>query len=63
LEASLAQLVIAWTLKMPGITVALVGARNPDQVIQNAGALHVHLSREDMDQIHQVLDPLELDLD
>ncbi len=61
-ETSLSQLVIAWTLNMPGITVALVGARNPDQVIHNAGALQVNLSEEDMDRIHQVLDSLELDL-
>ncbi len=59
---TLAQLVIAWTLQMPGITVALVGARNPDQVAQNAGALNVTLSGQEMDLINERLDRLELDL-
>jgi methylglyoxal reductase len=36
--ASVAELVIAWTLSRPGITFALCGARNPDQSRQNARA-------------------------
>ncbi len=35
---SLTQLVIRWTLQRPGISVALVGARNEEQVKQNAHA-------------------------
>src|SRR5690606_5232404 len=33
---SLGQLVLLWTLEQPGITIALVGARNAEQAIQNA---------------------------
>jgi aryl-alcohol dehydrogenase-like predicted oxidoreductase len=61
--ASLSQLVIAWTLKQPGITVALVGARTEDQVKMNAGAAAVDLSQADIDQINGHLDHLELELD
>jgi len=60
--ATLSQLVIAWTLRQPGITVALVGARTADQVIQNAGALEVQLSDDDVDSINQKLNKLQLEL-
>ena len=57
---SLSQLVIAWTLVQPGITLALVGARNAEQAIQNAKAAEVLLSTEDLDLINRSLDKLEL---
>ena len=37
-NATLGQLVLRWTLAQPGISVALVGARNPEQAVQNARA-------------------------
>jgi len=61
--ATLSQLVIAWTLCQPGITVALVGARNEEQVKQNAGALDVQLSADELDEISRELGKLELKLD
>ncbi len=60
--ATLSQLVIAWTLCQPGITVALVGARTEEQVKQNAGALDVQLSADEVDMINQKLEKLNLDL-
>lgn len=60
--ASLSQLVIAWTLLQPGITVALVGARTEEQVKQNAGALEVKLSEDDLELIARELEKLKLDL-
>lgn len=59
---SLSQLVIAWTLRQPGITVALVGARTEEQVKQNAGAMEVQLSDGEMGVINEELDKLKLDL-
>ncbi len=47
-NATLAQLVIRWTIEQPGITVALVGARNAEQAVQNAGAIDVQLSAENL---------------
>jgi aryl-alcohol dehydrogenase-like predicted oxidoreductase len=61
--ATLSQLVIAWTLLQPGITVALVGARTEEQVKQNAGAWEVKLSSEDLEFIHGELEKLDLELD
>ena len=54
-NATLAQLVIAWTIAQPGITVALVGARNPKQATQNAQAADVQLSAEDIKLINEEL--------
>ena len=60
---TLSQLVIAWTLCQPGITVALVGARTEEQVVQNARALEVQLSDQEVDSINRELGKLTLELD
>ena len=52
-SATLAQLVIRWTVNHPGVTVALVGARNPAQAIQNAKAADIALSGDEMEFINQ----------
>lgn len=59
-NASLSQLVIRWTVEQPGITIALVGARNAEQAIQNAKSLHVKLSQEENTFITTELNKLEL---
>jgi aryl-alcohol dehydrogenase-like predicted oxidoreductase len=43
-DASMAQIVIAWTLAQPGITFALCGARNREQAVDNARAGEIALS-------------------
>ncbi|MBE0582012.1 aldo/keto reductase [Devosia sp.] len=50
-NASVAQLVIAWTLAQPGITFALCGARDPAQALDNAGAARLRLAPADLAQI------------
>lgn len=52
-EASLSQLVIRWTIAQPGIAVALVGARNAEQAVQNAKAIDIKLSTEEIAFINQ----------
>lgn len=59
-DATLAQLVIQWTIQQPGITIALVGARNPKQATENAAAADIELSDEEMDLINNELEKLEL---
>jgi len=59
-DATLAQLVINWTVCQPGITVALVGARNADQALQNADAMNFTLSEEEIANINAFLEELEL---
>ncbi|HTI92226.1 MAG TPA: aldo/keto reductase [Puia sp.] len=58
--ASLAQLVIRWTLDRPGITIALVGARNAAQAVQNAGAIRLKLSPEEIQLINEKLEAMKL---
>jgi aryl-alcohol dehydrogenase-like predicted oxidoreductase len=60
--ATLAQLVINWTIRRPGITAALVGARNPAQVEENAGAASLSLSAGEIARIDRLLGDLRLDL-
>lgn len=59
--ATLAQLVIQWTLQQPGITVALVGARNPKQAEENAKAGEITLTPEEAKMIDVKLDLLTLE--
>ncbi|MDB5556167.1 MAG: aldo/keto reductase [Rhizobium sp.] len=49
--ATIAQVVIAWTLAQPGVTFALCGARNPAQAKDNARAGTIGLTREETSTI------------
>ncbi len=60
-DATLAQLVINWTLQQPGITSVLVGARNKEQVAQNAQALSFDLDAEIVEEITEKLNGLQID--
>lgn len=57
-QVSLSQLVLRWTSLQPAITVVLAGARNATQAIENAKAIHVHLSQEELQLIRKELDKL-----
>ncbi len=59
-SVSISQLVIAWTIAQPGISVALVGARNRKQVEENAGAAAINLSAEEITIITNNLNQLKL---
>jgi len=48
---TLGQMVIAWTIAQPGVTHALVGARTPEQAIENAQAGNVEVDPDDMEAI------------
>jgi len=55
-QATIAQVVINWTIQQPGITCALVGARNAKQSSENAAAGKFKLSAEELQQITNWLD-------
>ncbi|MCL6523905.1 MAG: aldo/keto reductase [Thermoflavifilum sp.] len=57
---TLSQLVVRWTVQQPGITVALVGARNAQQAKENARAGEFTLSSEELQKIDQELSQLVL---
>ncbi|RDC64687.1 aldo/keto reductase [Adhaeribacter pallidiroseus] len=52
---TLAQLVINWTIQQPAIAAALVGARNPEQVTENAKATDFMLTPDELSQINTLL--------
>lgn len=51
---SLAQLALAWTLRDPRVSSALIGASRPEQIIENVAALdHLAFSAEELAEIDQ----------
>jgi len=54
-DASIAQVVIAWTLAQPGVTFALCGARSPAQALDNARAGTLRLTQEDLAVINNAI--------
>lgn len=53
---SVAAVAVAWTTSMPGVTGAIVGARNPSQVGEWAEASTVHLDEDDLAEIAAALE-------
>jgi L-glyceraldehyde 3-phosphate reductase len=52
----LAQLAIAWVLRLPVVTSALIGASSPGQLEQNVKALvHLDFSSGELAEIDQIL--------
>ena len=61
-NATLGQLVIRWTVDQPGITIALVGARNAAQALENAKAAQISLNKDEIEFINAELAKLKLEL-
>jgi aryl-alcohol dehydrogenase-like predicted oxidoreductase len=51
---TIAQLAVAWTLSSPGVDVAIVGARRPDQIEGTAAAADIDMTPEDRSEIDEV---------
>ena len=60
--ATLGQTVLAWTVAQPGVTSAIVGARNPEQVDENAAAGDLELTPDELAAIDRAFTDLDLDL-
>ena len=58
--ATVAQIVGAWVVSRPGITAAIIGARTPEQVVENAGISDVALTVEETDLLTRRFQELEL---
>jgi aryl-alcohol dehydrogenase-like predicted oxidoreductase len=58
--ATIAQLVLNWTLQQPGITSVLAGARNAKQIEDNAKAVNFKLSKEEIEKINNLLNALQI---
>ena len=53
-DATVAQIVLAWYLKNPQISVVIPGAKKAEQVLSNAKADDVHLTNEEHEKIDQL---------
>ena len=60
-DLTLGQLAIAWTVAQPGLTHALVGARRPEQSLENAAAADVTLTSSELETIADALGGLDLE--
>lgn len=60
LDLSMAQLALAWVLRKPEVTAAIIGASRPDQVIDNVGASGVKLNEETLRRIDEITRPVAL---
>lgn len=56
-HATFAQLTTAWVLARQGVTTALVGARNANQVVENAVAGQVKLNEQELSAIRRAFNP------
>jgi voltage-dependent potassium channel beta subunit len=54
-ECSLAQLALAWVLRQPNVSSAIIGASRPDQIDENIKALDIVLKAEDQTDIEAIL--------
>ncbi len=55
LGITMSQLALAWVLRQPAISSALIGASRPDQIKENVKAVEVKLSQETLDRIETIL--------
>ena len=58
-RATLAQVMLYWTLSQPGITTVIAGARNAQQVEENAAAADLDLSEDELAIIHEAAEETE----
>ena len=58
---SMAQMALAWVLRDPRVTTALIGARTPQQIIDNAAVVDgPPFTGEELERIDAILGPLDL---
>lgn len=54
-ECSMAQLALAWVLRQPNVSSAIIGASRPEQVDENVKAIDVELTENDVERIEAIL--------
>lgn len=60
-EVTLSQLVLNWTIQQPGITCALAGARNAEQVLDNVKAAGFRLTHDEISAINGLLADVKIE--
>lgn len=56
LDCTVSQLVVAWTLRQQGISVALLGAKRSQQIEETSGASDIELTDELLQRINRLVD-------
>ncbi|MBI4640931.1 MAG: aldo/keto reductase [Candidatus Tectomicrobia bacterium] len=56
-----AQLALAWGLSNPTLSMALVGARKPEEVEENMGALGWNLTETDKQEVNSIFEKYQID--
>ncbi|MCG8346075.1 MAG: aldo/keto reductase [Chlorobiales bacterium] len=56
--ASPGEVAVAWTLRHPGVTAAIVGGRSAEQVEGTIGAAKLRLAREETDAVEECLEAM-----
>lgn len=60
-KRTVGQLAVAWVLAHPAISIALCGARHPDQIAESAGGVNWELTDEDLKRISKILATTEFE--
>lgn len=60
LGCSVPSLVLAWTMRQPGICSALCGAKRPGQIRETAEAMHLVLSDSTLEEINSLISRTEI---
>jgi aryl-alcohol dehydrogenase-like predicted oxidoreductase len=58
---TMVQLAIAWTLRLPAVSVCLVGAKSPAQVEEHLGAAGWQFTKDELQRIEQILNGTDED--
>ncbi|WP_341282399.1 aldo/keto reductase family protein [Paenibacillus sp. FSL H8-0537] len=59
LGVSISQLALAWVLRLPGISSALIGASRPQQIVENVKAVELELSEDVVQEIEGILEQVK----
>jgi len=55
-EKTAAQLALNWVMHQPGVTAAIVGAKRPSQIVENAGAVGWSIPADQLAEINRILE-------
>ncbi len=58
---NITQLAIAWTLAHPAVTSSIVGAKTPEQVVENAAAAEWRLTDSELAEVNGILGSFSMD--
>ena len=59
LGVTLSQLALAWILRHPSISSAIIGASRPEQVEENVKAVDLILTQDVLDEIENILEEVK----